>query len=64
MILVFLGKQSTSFKECIYIFMIMMLKVFGHMKNVVNIKVLMIVFKINSLVGFVTCKTVFYGRFS
>lgn len=64
MILVFLGKQSTSFKECIYIFMIMMLKVFGHMKNVVNIKVLMIVFKINSLVGFVTCKTVFYSRFS
>lgn len=54
MILVFLGKQSTSFKECIYIFMIMMLKVFGNVKNIVNIKVLMIVFKINSLVGFVT----------
>lgn len=56
MILVFLGKQSTSFKECIYIFMIMTLKVFGNVKNVVNIKVLMIVFKINSLVGFVTFK--------
>lgn len=34
--------------------MIMMLKVFGNVKNIVNIKVLMIVFKINSLVGFVT----------
>lgn len=56
MILVFLGKQSTSFKECIYIFMIMTLKVFGNVKTVVNIKVLMIVFKINSLVGFVTFK--------
>lgn len=56
MILVFLGKQSTSLKECVYIFMIMTLKVFGNVKNVVNIKVLMIVFKINSLVGFVTFK--------
>lgn len=44
--------------------MIMMLKVFGNVKNIVNIKVLMIVFKINSLVGFVTLKTDFYGRFS
>lgn len=34
--------------------MIMMLKVFGNVKNIVNIKVLMIVFKINSLAGFVT----------
>lgn len=44
MILVFLGKQSTSFKECIYIFMIMTLKVFDNVKNVVNIKVLIICF--------------------
>lgn len=34
---VLFGKISKSLKECIYIFMIMIFKIFGIMKNVANI---------------------------
>lgn len=37
---VFFGNISKSFKECVYIFMILVLKIFDIMKNVFNSVVL------------------------